>query len=220
MDTGSFCTLVGRDFLAEHLSGQPVDPLTERPRTYYGRPIPAIQGMVNLKFCFAGRDMNMTVYVVGNGLKSLIGRDLIRGLGISLQGKLESGTVSQNLPSGVTVQTPMPGPYPTSFQHAAVESQGGYSLDSTPVPGTVMKVHTPKTSPGRTSVPEQSLKQNVLKARTECVGEEKKVHTSLTVDTKKCSRPQWHSSVKPLFRVGSLVLARCSRKDDCQTRNR
>ncbi len=153
----------------------------------------------------------MAVYVVGARLKALIGWDLIHGLGISIQGTPELG----NPASEVTAQTPMPGPYPTSFQHQVLRSQGGCSPDSTPVPGTVMRVMLKKTPSEPLPVAEPQLEQNTCRLRTEQV--HGKVHTDLTgahsCTAKKCSRPQWHRSVKPLFRVGSLVLAQRSRKD-------
>ncbi len=64
-----------------------MEALTELPCTYDQTPIRALQGTVELKACFTGRSFSTTVYVAGPPCQSLIGRDLINGLGLSIQGK-------------------------------------------------------------------------------------------------------------------------------------
>ncbi len=87
VDSASFCTMISCDYLATHLLNEPVDQVSESPCTYDHRPVLAIQGMVKLKASIADRAVEVVVYVVGHPCKSLIGWDLIDGLGLSIQGR-------------------------------------------------------------------------------------------------------------------------------------
>ncbi len=112
--------MVSHNFLGEHLSGQPVDPIKTVPCTYDHRPILAVQGTVDLRVSFAGWEMEATVYAVGNPCKPLISQDLIDGLELSIHGRGLStgmGPTVQTLSLGTTPQLLQLGPYPMSFQH-------------------------------------------------------------------------------------------------------
>ncbi len=141
------------------------------------------------------------------------------------------GPTVQTVNMGTAPQLPQPGPYPTPVLQQAAAPQLRYPMDIIPVPKAVMRVKAGDISPGCVSVPEPSLEQVTHEVRTERVGEYK-MNTRPAVRRAACMRASNHknasckcqknphaSSFKPLFSVGSYVLARMPRNQQGQLPN-
>ncbi len=65
VDTGSFCSIVMQDYLAENLPNIPEKPLLDPPCTYSCQLIRDLIGTVDLCACCAGQTVSTRVYMGG-----------------------------------------------------------------------------------------------------------------------------------------------------------
>ncbi len=84
VDTGSFCTVINHEFLADNLLNKPMDPLKDFICTYSHQPIHAMLGTVDLHACLTDQAVSMRVYFGGLACLPLVSRDLIDGFELSI----------------------------------------------------------------------------------------------------------------------------------------
>ncbi len=88
MSYSSFCMIIDHQFLITHLPNMPVNVLKELPCTYdHSLIFRTLQGTVDVHACFADHAVSTTVYIATSPCHPLIGRDLIDGSGLTIQGR-------------------------------------------------------------------------------------------------------------------------------------
>ncbi len=206
VDPSSLCTILTRKFLEDHLPDTTLNALQKIPRCGSATPIHTLEGTVDLHACLKGRTARITAYIAGAPCQPRIGADLILKLGLVIHGG-HSGV-------GHTQRADMQKQNPNT-------QSSPHSNEPAPNSCTVKRVQAHETSSRCGSVPEPSLEQNVHKVRTEHVdeSEQKNLHPAVEVNahmhaikhTDASGKRQPNSQAspfRPLFRVGSFVLAR------------
>ncbi len=183
VDPQSPCTIISQEFLDRCLPKIPVDALKQIPKSCDKRLIPTLQGTIKLRVRLQDRVVRITAYVAAIR-HSRIGRDLFSEL--ESRAACGRGSQSGGLPAYVQHSTEPP------LSHRAVKSTQ-----------TGTNTNTPS---GCVSVPGAKLMQSKYVPRAEHV--DGREHIPLTVDRGLGPHTVQTALCKPLFSVGSLVIAR------------